>query len=172
MLKCCIHAADFTSVVVHGDHVYAATDDDQSIYIYEHDVSGNKWTKVHSFNTGLEGFVTLSVTNQRIRCCSVLNETVNVYSLHGELLNALDTCRHEGDSDGAPFICDDDESGRMLTVDAACGRVQVLNEQGEFFVLKLQPPVSKPRDAVLFNNQLYVTCQNTPMIYKYERISE
>ena len=55
-----------------------------------------------------------------------------------------------------PYICADDDDGSVLIAGYINGRLQVMSEQGEFSVLQLQPPVSGPRIAVLFNNQLYV----------------
>ena len=66
-----------------------------------------------------------------------------------------------------PFISGDDDDGSVLIADWGNNRLQVMSEQGEFSVLQLQPPVSRPRSAVLFNNNLYVTSYDKKAIYKY-----
>ena len=93
-----------------------------------------------------------------------------VYSLSGELLQTYGArgSRDAGQFDH-PYICADDDDGSVLIADWNNDRLQVMSEQGEFSVLQLQPPVSRPLGAVLFNNQLYVV--SNPgfgnSIYKY-----
>ena len=165
--KCQIHAADFVSVVVYQNDVYAASADDSTIYVFKYD--GVQWEKVRSFGVDLGGIVSLSVRNDQIKCCSVMYETTNVYSLTGELLDCKDTCRHADNRlNGCPFICDDSDDASLLLVDVSCGRVQVMNEQGELCVLSLEPPVSQPRSALLYSNHLYVTSLDTNCIYTYD----
>ena len=77
--------------------------------------------------------------------------------------------RGRGDEDklNCPFIGDDDDDGSVLIVEYHINRLLVMSEQGEIGVLQLQPPVSGPRSAVLFNNQLYVTSWDDEAIYRY-----
>ena len=93
---------------------------------------------------------------------------MKVYSLSGELLQ---TYGARGGGDAAklngPFIGDDDDDGSVLIADYGNDRLQVMSEQGEFSVLQLQPPISQPCSAMLFNKQLYVISEDDNLIYKY-----
>ena len=62
----------------------------------------------------------------------------------------------------SPVISNDDDDGSVLIADRDNNRLQVMSEQGEFSVLQLQPSVSEPRSAALFDNRLYVT--SSPML--------
>ena len=78
----------------------------------------------------------------------------------------------EAGSDGAgqfdiSFISAVDDKGSVLIADNGNDRLQVMSEQGECRVLQLHPQVSKPRSAVLLNNQLYVASSGKPSLYKY-----
>ena len=64
-----------------------------------------------------------------------------------------------------PVISDNDDDGSVLIADHCRNGLQVMSEQGEFSVLQLQPPVSRPRSAVLWKDQLYVT--SWKYIHKY-----
>ena len=96
--------------------------------------------------------LTLSVSNNQLKCGSSTDGVIKVYSLSGELLQTYGT---SGCGDAGQFICNDDDDGSVLITDN--DRLQVMSEQGEFSVLQLQPPVPGLCSAVLFNNNLYVT---------------
>ena len=157
----CIAPGRFTSVVVHRDQVYAADSKKSQTQVFQrNDIMSPRWIKIrsidHDFN--LKGFtLTLSISNNQLKCCSAGDGIIKVYSLSGELLQ---TYGKQGCGDAGqlqcPFISDDDDDGSVLIADQGNNRLQVMSEQGEFSVLQLQPPVSEPRNAVLFNNQLYV----------------
>ena len=125
------------------------------MFVYKH--SGSGWVKVQSFSVDLDDWITLSVKNNQIKCCSSRNGKIAVYSLSGELLQTYGTrgCGNTGQLDW-PYICADDDDGSVLIADRRNNRLQVMSEQGEFGVLQLQPPVSSPCSAVLIKNQLYV----------------
>ena len=123
------------------------------------------WSEVKSFFV-LRGWVTLSVTDHQITCCSSSESTIAVYSQRGQLLETYGTCGSGGIGQlHWPFITDSD--GSVLIADCRKNRLQVMSEQGEFLTVQLQPPVSQPRCAVLFNSCLYVTSWNTNNIYQY-----
>ena len=167
-MKSLIDSGNFDSVVVYQDHVYAARyvdyDEPRDVRVYKH--SGG-WTKVHSFKV-ISGFITLSVQNNQVKCCSRDEHKIAVYSLTGQLLQ---THGSYGSGDAGqfkyPYTCGDDDDGSMLIADYNNDRLQVMSKQGEFSVLQLQPPVSRPRGAVLFNNNLYVTSQDKQTVCKY-----
>ena len=160
-----VRSGDFSSVVTHQDRVYAASWQDSApsaLYIYEFMKS---WSEVKSFFV-LRGWVTLSVTDHQITCCSSSESTIAVYSQRGQLLETYGTCGSGGIGQlHWPFITDSD--GSVLIADCRKNRLQVMSEQGEFLTVQLQPPVSQPRCAVLFNSCLYVTSWSTNNIYQY-----
>lgn len=62
---------------------------------------------------------------------------------------------------------DDGEEGSVLIAVCDSDRLKVMTEQGEFRRVKLQPPVSQPRGAVLFNGCLYVTSCKDKTLSQY-----
>ena len=107
---------------------------------------------------GIGKFQTLSISNNQLKCCSTGDSIIKVYSLSGKFLQMYGTCgwRNAGQL-RYPVICDGDADGSVLIVDRGNDRLQVMSEQGEFSGLQLHPPVPLLINAVLFNNQLYVT---------------
>ena len=153
-----ITTGDFTSVAVHQDQVFAAgCTKPKMVHVYKR--SGSSWVKVHSFSVDLGGWMTLSVKNNQIKCCSTHDNKIAVYSLSSELLQTYGTSGRNGGAGqlNFPFICADDDDGSVLIADRYNDRLQVMSEQGEFSVLQLQPPVTLLTRAMLFNNQLYVS---------------
>ena len=67
-----------------------------------------------------------------------------------------------------PYVCYADDDGNVLIADCYNERLQVMNKQGEFSVLRLQPYVSQPRSAVLFKGHLYVTSFDKKTVSKYQ----
>ena len=162
----------FTSVVVHQDQVYAAENSRNETQVFQRDET-SRLTKTMSINhefTSERNILTLSISNNQLKCCSYVDGVIKVYSLlsSGELLQSYDTHAQGG---AGHFYCsvvsDSDDDGSVLIADWSYDRLQVMSEQGEFSVLQLQPPVPWPRSAVLFNNQLYVTKEQTDVIYRY-----
>ena len=113
-------------------------------------------------------FITLCVRNNNIKCCLRDENKLVVYSLKGELLRTLGT---RGSDDAGqfkwPFIFGDDDDGSVLTADCHNDRLQVMSEQGEFSLLQLEPPVSRPYSAVLWKNHVFVSCGTEGQIKKY-----
>ena len=171
-----IASSDFTSVVVHQDQVYAADCSKNQTQVFQRNDSSSpaEWRQLISIDHDFrdQNFIlTLSVSNNQFKCCSQEDGIIKVYSLSGELLQTYGT-RGRGDAGQLdfPFISDDDDDGSVLIADGLNDRLQVMSEQGEFSVLQLQPPVSQPRSAVLFNNHLYVTSSalyGKKSLYKY-----
>ena len=152
----------FTSVVVHQDQVFAAECSKNQTQVFQHnDASSLKLINIRCIDHDFEekdSILTLSISNNQLKCCSWGDGIIKVYSLSGELLQTYGTSG-SGDAGqfNCPFISDDDDDGSVLIADCGNNRLQVMSEQGEFNVLQLKPPVSVPRSAVLFNNQLYLT---------------
>ena len=65
----------------------------KTVIIYKHNGSG--WVKVRSFGIALTGWITLSVKNNQIKCCSAGDDKITVYSMIGELLHTYGTRGHE-----------------------------------------------------------------------------
>ena len=183
----------FTSVVVHQDLVYAADSKNNQTQVFQHserpkprfrllrsidlDFSSRfrhqtGWLRLRSIDHDFKGkgsALTLSININQLSCCSVNDATIKVYSLNGELLQTYGT---QGRGDAGqfdhPYISADDDDGSVLIVDQGNNRLQVMSEQGEFSVVQLQPTVSQPRSAVLFNNNLYVKSFIDKSIHKYK----
>ena len=150
----CIAPGRFTSVVVHRDQVYAANNTKSRIQVFQYtDTSSQRWIKIRSIDrdfTDKHVSLTLSISKYQLKSCSANTGIIKVYLLSGKLLQTYGKL-------GCPFISDNDDDGSMLIADWSNDILQVMSEQGEFSALQLQPPVSGPHGAVLFNNQLYVT---------------
>ena len=163
----------FSNVVVHEDHVFAAHGRSNQTRVFQLDdtSSSPEWRQLrsidHYFDTKGRA-LTLSISNNQLKRCSSDDGIITVYSLSGDLLQTYGTrgCGGSGQLD-SPFISDDDADGSVLIADNGNGRLQVMSEQGEFSVLQLQTPVSRPRSAVLFNNHMFVTLFQKKTIYKY-----
>ena len=156
-----ITSGEFTSVVVHQDQVYVVDPKKNQTQVFQHsDTSSVRWIKIKTIRHDFKkkgATLSVSISNNQLKCCSAGDGIIKVYSLSGELLQTYGA-RGRGDAGqlNGPFICGDDDDGSVLIADLSNDRLQVMSEQGEFSVLQLQPPVSRPRSAVLFNNQLYV----------------
>ena len=163
-MKSLIDSGNFDSVVVYQDHVYAVTGITKEVRVYKH--SGG-WTKVRSFNVN-KGILSLSVQNNQLKCVSLWEVEIAVYSLTGRLLRIHGSrgLRDAGQFTSPSIRCDDDD-GSVLIADCVNGRLQVMTKQGKFSVLQLKPPVSRPGGAVLFNNNLYVSSEDKKTVYKY-----
>ena len=138
----------------------------RTVYNYKH--CGNRWVKVRSFGVDWGGWITLSVKNNQIKCCSTRENKIVVYAPNGELLQAYGT-RGSGDASllNFPYVSAGDASVNLLIADRNNDRLQVMSEQGEFSVLQLQPPVSRPTSAVIFKNQLYVTSETNKALVRF-----
>ena len=175
---CRIASGHFISVVVHRDQVYVTDLENNRTQVYQHSTTPQTgWRQQRYIDHVIdmkrnpnetEYFNTLSISNNQLKCCSLEDGVIKVYSLSGDELQTYDT-RGSDDADQllTPVISDDDDDGSVLITDLSNGRLQVMSEQGEFSVLQLQPPVSQPRDAMLFNDKLYVTSMDDKAIYKY-----
>ena len=147
---------------------------------HHNDTSSPRWKKTrtidHEFEEkynfltlSISNTLTLSISNNQLKCCSTVDGSIKVYSLSGELLQTHGARgRAESGQLCGPHISDDDDDGSVLIADYGNDRLQVMSEQGEFSVLQLQPPVSHTRSAVLLNNHMFVTSAvNKKTIYKY-----
>ena len=169
-----IASGDFRSVVVHQDQVYAADSSKNQTQVFQYNATSSpRWTHIRSIDHDFEkkgATLTLSISNNQLKCCSYAIGTIKVYSLSGGELLRTHTASDLGDTGDTgqfyrPIISDDDDDGSVLIADCHNDRLLVMSEQGEFSVLQLQPPVSQPLRAVMFNNQLYVQCYAGKICY-------
>ena len=162
----------FRSIVVHQDQVYAADSKKWQTQVFQNNGTSSKgWRQLRSIDHDFQEknyILTLSISNNQLKCCSTVDGSIKVYSLSGELLQTYGTRGHDDAGQLAcPYISDDYDDGSVLIANWSNNRLQVMSEQGEFSVLQLQPPVSCPRSAVQLNNQLYVTSGTGNIICKY-----
>ena len=166
-----IASEHFTNVVTHQDKVYVTRYDSDQTQVFQHNNrTSPRWRQPRSIDHDLKTkacTLTVSISNNQLKCCSFVDDIIKVYSLSGQLLQTYGTHGHgEAGQLYRPFINDSDD-GSVLIADCNNGRLQVMSEQGEFSVLQLEPPVSRPRSAVLFNNHVFATSFSEQTIYKY-----
>ena len=75
----------WTSVVVNGSLVFAASNEPPEVYVLEY--LNFKWSKVRSFKTnGIQGrATTIAISNDNIVSCSVQTNDSNIYSVQGKV---------------------------------------------------------------------------------------
>ena len=117
-----------------------------------------------------DGLVTLGVTNSHVIYCQSGSDTIHVESIGGSSGQGstgkvhLDT----KESLNSPYICDVDDEGSVLIADQGNNKLKVMDKDGKFDDLKLEPDVIAPRNAVLYNGHIYVTSSYDNTIIKYE----
>ena len=159
-----------SSVVCHDEKVYSAFNDNE-IRVYSTDTSGRSaWIKQRSFTVAC-GYLTLSVSNDSLLCCTSTSDNIAVYTLSGKFVeqrslsrsptrqgsNQLKTC----------YICDHDADGNILIGTWGSHELQVINQHGAVNSLQLEPRVLQPQSAVVFKYHLYVTSWFNDTIAKY-----
>ena len=117
------------------------------------------------------GWVTLSFRGANLRCAKSTWNKVDFVLPSGLVLLSCGNLR-KGDAGYlyCPYISDDDDDGSVLIADRGNNRLQVLNKQGVFRVLQLEPDVAAPRNAVLFDGHIYVTSWDEQTIVKYRPV--
>ena len=117
-----------------------------------------------------KGLVTLGMTNSNLIHCQSGSDIVFVESIGGSSAQGsrgkvhLDT----RESLNSPYICDVDDEGSVLIADQGNNKLKVMDKNGKFDDLKLEPDVIAPRCAVLYNGHIYVTSSYDNTIIKYE----
>ena len=168
----CIESGWFTSVVVHGDLIYAAAYNivtANKIYVLRHtDQLPKPWERIHRFSV-MRGNITLRVRKDQIMVCSAAKNRIAVYSMNGELectygKKGYSSSGHVYD----PIICNDDDDGSVLIADRYNNRLQVMSPCRVFSIVMLEPSVQWPVGAALYENSLFVTSSAAKIIYKYE----
>ena len=160
----------FTSVVINQNLLYATDTNRNTVHVFYHD-SGWKLRNKIKLQFKINGWtVTLRVKHDHLICSNLswAHEVIRVYALDGSLVQTFGNRGSGGEGEFYfPFVADADVDGSVLITDCYNNRLQVMSEQGEFSVLQLQWPVSKPRGAMFFNNQLYVTSWSKQTLCKY-----
>ena len=175
--KSLVAYAETYSLAVQGDQVFAAQREvsKHSYHIVEYEFDEHKGTMLKKSShtiAAVDGssYVTLSVRNDVITYCDVTDATVKVCSLSGQLRHTFAAASANDDDVVAlkgALICDDDVDGSVLIANSGNDQLLVMNAQGEFRALQLQPPVQRPRGAVYVNGRLYVTSEKDKTISKY-----
>ena len=159
----------YSGVIFHQNHLYATECNENEIHVFDHKRSvliQTRTVKLRFSEPG--GTLRIRAANNRLTCSTTTHHEILVYSLSGEFLQAYGR-PGSGDADrlDSPIICDVDTAGNVLIADCDNDRLQLMSEQGEFCVLDLQPHVSHPESAVIFNGYLYATAYNECAVYKY-----
>ena len=167
-----LQVGSFSCVIFHQNQLYAADCYKNEIHVF--DYKRKALTKIRTIKLRYkessdidDRFFKLYATNNRLICSSSENHEIYVYSSNGECLQTYGKLGSgdEGCLD-TPVIGDSDVAGCVLVADYENNRLQVMSEQGEFFVLDLQSEVSKPSVTAIFNDHLYVA-SDWRTLYKY-----
>ena len=156
----------WTSVVTNGSKIFAALNDPMALAVI--DVIDSQFSLIDSSKiNGVPGTVTtLGVSKDEIVSCSSEKNNYHFYSAKANLLRIVEGPRKRNTHDvHIPYICDGDAAGNLLVADHD-GMV-VMNRDGEFKYLTLQPDVIEPRCAVRFKNSLFVVSLHGQRILKY-----
>ena len=148
----------YSCIVFHQNLLYAAATVCIEVHVFSYEQAAlvcTRTIKLIRFKANPFGDrITLCAKKDRLTCSTI--HTIHAYSLSGEFLNDNSSLgiamwpRH-------PRICDVDSAGSVLIAEYNSHRLAVISEQGEFGVLDLQPKISFPASAVMFNGYLYVT---------------
>ena len=117
-----IASGHFISVAAHQDKVYSTHNESHQTQVFQHNHrTSPRWQQLRSIDHDFEtkGYtLTLSISNNQLKCSSARDGVVKVYSLSGELLRTYGT-RGSGDAGrlDCPYISDDDDDGSVLIVD-------------------------------------------------------
>ena len=128
----------------------------------------SEWTLIDSSKAnGVPGTMsTLGISKDEIVSCSSEKNNYHFYSAKANLLRIVEGPGKRNAQDvHTPYICDGDDAGNLLVADHD-GMV-VMNRDGEFKYLTLQPDVIEPRCAVRFKNSLFVVSLHGQRILKY-----
>ena len=163
----------FTSIAVHDDNVYAAEytciRTVAKVHVFKYNSSWDcLWEKTHVFSSVLKGEIRLSIQNNYMKCFSVTNNTIAVYSLKRKFLRFCE--KHLGVYAGGltdAFICNNDDQGSVLIAHSGNNRLQMMGDQGLFndLCLRQLPEAQEFADDTSINAHLFVTSTDMKAIY-------
>ena len=159
----------FSSVIIHENQLYVAEKNENEVHVFDYKRRALIQTRAIKlrFNYTV-GKIKLCARSNRLMCSSTKHDEIHVYSLSGEFLQAYGRPGSgEAGRLDCPLISDVEADCSVLIVDRGNNRIQMMNEQGEFSVLALQPEVVQPTSPVIYNDHLYVTSIHKMTIYKY-----
>ena len=164
-----LQVGSFSCVIFHQNQLYAADCYKNEIHVF--DYKRKALTKIRTiklrYKESSDGVLKMCAANNRLTCSATENHEIQVYSSDGEFLHTYGKFGSVGAGClDTPLIGDSDVAGCVLVADCNNDRLQVMSEQGQFFVLDLQPEVSKPLGAAIFNDHLYVASE-CKTLHKY-----
>ena len=152
--------------MTNGSQIFAALNDPMALAVF--DVIDSKLKLIDSSKiNGVPGTVsTLGVSKDEIVSCSSEKNNYYFYSGKANLLRIVEgPVKRNAHVVHTPYICDGDDAGNLLVADQ--DGMMVMNRDGEFKYLSLQPNVIEPRCAVRFKNSLFVVSLDGQKILKY-----
>ena len=161
------------AVALYNRKIFSAEyDSDQRQHcIYEYCCRNEaQWTGRKVVSLGKNDWTTFVIRDNKLTCSMKATNEMRVYSLRGELLQTHRVAGGRGRGAGqlrAPYVTGQDDEGSVLIADHSSNRLQVMSARGEFSVLQLEPQVSRPVGAVLWNSALYVSSAGELTIAKF-----
>ena len=161
----CIDEGWFNGVAEHDGALYAAKYSESSIRVYE---QAGGWKECRRIDLGCESQdITISIHDNIIYACLCGGAKLLAYSLSGEQIGSWGSKgnREAGELDH-PYLCMTGTGGAVLIADRGNDRLQVLGTDRQWSVVSLQPPVERPRSALLHRGRLLVASYwNTLYVY-------
>ena len=157
----------FTSVVRNQNRYYAAETRTTTIHVYEY---AGQWFKCHSFsvNATKGHILTMCFANNLLFVCLCADHRRDIFSPSGHLQSSTGCKGSEGpDQFINPHSCATD-AGAVLIADSYNNRLQLLNANGQWCIVQLQPPVKGPCGACLMNDTLYVNEWSYQQLHAYK----
>ena len=147
------------------------SDDDGSIVIHVYSIPMLQRTSVIDIScAGRSHWHTLCVNANGMFVSCDFTDSVIKMSLDGKQITTYDGKKGNdiGEFD-EPNACMSDKYGNMLIADSFNDRLQLLHGE-QWFVLQLEPPLSRPCRAVYDSSALFVATWNPLAIVKYDEI--
>ena len=168
------------SLATHGNELFAAVKDDAEVYVYRYNSNESKRfkrTRHIKYNMTHDALrmqwpTTLCIKRNQLQCVSSSDAGVKIYSGSGELLQEHGGTGSSGSRLKHPRISCDNASTVFICDEGDITLYAISDDGSNMTIVKLKPPVSKPRNAVMFENHLYVTSAETNQIYKYAACSQ
>ena len=158
-----IDEGNFTGVAEHDGALYAVDDD---IRLYE---QAGGWKERRRIDLGVESqTITISIHDNMIYACLCSNAKLLAYTLSGEPMGSWGNKGYgEAGELSDPFLCMTAIGGAVLIADENNDRLQVYGADRQWSIVSLQPPVERPRSALLHRGRLLVASYwNTLYVYE------
>ena len=154
----------FTGVAEHDGAMYAANDD---IRVYEQTCGWKECRRIN-LECGSQT-ITLSIHDSIIYVCLRGKTKLMAYSLSGEQMGSwVSLGGEEAGELSDPFLCMTGTDCAVLIADRDNNRLQVLGADRQWSVVSMQPPVRRPKSALLHRGRLLVASYRDNTLYEYE----